>query len=848
MAYNRYTDPPYYITAYGIAVKHGYQGTEEEWIHEIQESAKDSSIAAAASAEAAAGSAASAESDAESAATSEANAGASATAASGSAEDAEAWAVGTRGGEDVPGTDPAYQNNSKYYYDQIGDKTAGAVADWLNEYVDPETGYVIDDSLTVAGAAADAATVGGLVSVDRYTAPETVEWVQGGLSATTGAASSNPARIRSELYFSLPQGYYRLNIPGGFRCVVFCYSTNAVSGYTGRYFPPGNPENDYYIRGSRDIPIKSNYYRFMVAREDGSNITPADVPPALTITRVYVTDPTSSHPGIPADAEQFGIYGVKSSAFDGGTLLSNQTPNTICYLPMSVVEDLEDAPDGVGEEGGYAYLMTIGDAAYPRFQWLISARLTKNYYRIATSRGWRPWFEEDIEASSVIEENLMLPIRSGFYGWYLGRGINGNGDYYDNAGMAVSDLLYLKPGMQLYNGTPDVDDGGISMATFVHTYKAGAWQSRQRLSKTGDDPETPEEEKSRRTFVIPEGIDAVRISFGYAIDAGKTLTREFIADTVSADISFPQGKRNPPVPSLVAIGASTTSAAIHHYSGQSTTRSIYTWPDYTAETLGMNSINLGVGTTGFLARGPIDAQAEAPASRQNFLDVIYSHEDALKKAGVIVLMFGYGNDNSNSTGAHLPIGEYDDYYPYDEEGYHPTGGGASDLDTMVNMGITLMGALNWCIKWCGEHYPHAQFIPVFGAPSSNSDRTVTMTPQEGGEGVAPYKLDFADPYTASGSTNNQRIRQISQELKKLKAALNIPIIDMFFDGGAFTWYETKAMEQFEEDESTFYQYALFSTGGTKSNPVWNSHPNDPGYLRYGREIASRIAALVQYRF
>ena len=36
MAYNRYTDPPYYITAYGLAVKHGYQGTEEEWLASLQ--------------------------------------------------------------------------------------------------------------------------------------------------------------------------------------------------------------------------------------------------------------------------------------------------------------------------------------------------------------------------------------------------------------------------------------------------------------------------------------------------------------------------------------------------------------------------------------------------------------------------------------------------------------------------------------------------------------------------------------------------------------------------------------------------------------------------------------------
>lgn len=34
------------------------------------------------------------------------------------------------------------------------------VTAWLNEHVDPDTGYVIDDSMTVENAAADAKAVG----------------------------------------------------------------------------------------------------------------------------------------------------------------------------------------------------------------------------------------------------------------------------------------------------------------------------------------------------------------------------------------------------------------------------------------------------------------------------------------------------------------------------------------------------------------------------------------------------------------------------------------------------------------------------------------------------------------
>lgn len=53
----------------------------------------------------------------------------SATAADGSAKDAEAWAVGQRGGEDVGGADPAYHNNAKYYADDARDSAAAAAGD-----------------------------------------------------------------------------------------------------------------------------------------------------------------------------------------------------------------------------------------------------------------------------------------------------------------------------------------------------------------------------------------------------------------------------------------------------------------------------------------------------------------------------------------------------------------------------------------------------------------------------------------------------------------------------------------------------------------------------------------------
>ena len=80
----------YYMSAYATAVKHGYKGTEEEWLADVY------------------GGAARADADAvicdEKAET-----------ATEKALDSEAYGAGTRGGEAVESDDPAYHNNAQYY-------------------------------------------------------------------------------------------------------------------------------------------------------------------------------------------------------------------------------------------------------------------------------------------------------------------------------------------------------------------------------------------------------------------------------------------------------------------------------------------------------------------------------------------------------------------------------------------------------------------------------------------------------------------------------------------------------------------------------------------------------------
>ena len=90
-----------------------------------------------------------------------------------SAKNAEAWAVGQRGGVDVPSTDPTYHNNAKYYAEQAGEIIEEAAAEAVAEAVAEGTAQ--------AEAARDTAQ----------------EWATGGTSGEPGA--NNYAKHYSEV-------------------------------------------------------------------------------------------------------------------------------------------------------------------------------------------------------------------------------------------------------------------------------------------------------------------------------------------------------------------------------------------------------------------------------------------------------------------------------------------------------------------------------------------------------------------------------------------------------------------------------------------------------------------------
>lgn len=82
--------------------------------------------------------------------TAQANAAAaSATAAAGSVLDSEAWANGTRNGVDVPSTDPAYHNNSKWWKDQAQQIASGSIGGLSDVTIDsPQQGQDLEYNAT----------------------------------------------------------------------------------------------------------------------------------------------------------------------------------------------------------------------------------------------------------------------------------------------------------------------------------------------------------------------------------------------------------------------------------------------------------------------------------------------------------------------------------------------------------------------------------------------------------------------------------------------------------------------------------------------------------------------------
>ena len=108
------------------------------------------------------------------------------------AEDAEAWAVGQRGGVDVPDTDPAYENNAKYYAEQAelsehNASVSAGLAETSADVASTQAGNAATAANTASGKADEAAQSAGAAQASA------------GSAASSASDAADSARAASDI-------------------------------------------------------------------------------------------------------------------------------------------------------------------------------------------------------------------------------------------------------------------------------------------------------------------------------------------------------------------------------------------------------------------------------------------------------------------------------------------------------------------------------------------------------------------------------------------------------------------------------------------------------------------------
>lgn len=153
------------------------------------------------------------------------------------------------------------------------------ITQWLNDHITPTT-PIVDDTLTVSGAAADAKTVGSVFS--RSIIEKTfynTQWEQGSITGGGGGETSSAIWCRLPGYLAF-KGYYpgkiKVAVKEGY--VVRIFHRNSNNSYTG-YIEKTSGEHEV------SVPLDTSYLDYTIRKEDSTNLTPEDVPSdALKLT------------------------------------------------------------------------------------------------------------------------------------------------------------------------------------------------------------------------------------------------------------------------------------------------------------------------------------------------------------------------------------------------------------------------------------------------------------------------------------------------------------------------------------------------------------------------------------
>lgn len=301
----------FYMSAYAIAVKHGYKGTEEAFVNEMMNGARNAAEDARESAQAAEN---------------------SAGAAADSATDAE---TAKTAAEDSATAAAASEAAAKDYADHIADPVEGYVAEvtreWIAENLMQETGYVIDQSLSVPNAAADASRVGEIKKAINSTLVP-ASW---SIDADVTHYLSSEAGKKS---YSLKYACAYL-FPGYGSTVAVKLDSNVYEYWLSYYTAEGDVSTpDGYVgwsgiigAGIQYIPESAILFGISFRRVDRANLdAQTDVAAFNAALSVYRnTDTELQTKGFPADAKKTGeiksdlysfIEGMDSEIIDWAVL------------------------------------------------------------------------------------------------------------------------------------------------------------------------------------------------------------------------------------------------------------------------------------------------------------------------------------------------------------------------------------------------------------------------------------------------------------------------------------------------------------------------------------------------
>lgn len=221
--------------------------------------------------------------------------------------DSEAWAVGTRDGDPVGSTDPAYHNNSKYYAEQAGaiEQTIESTGAEQVAAIEAKGEEVLEsipsDYTELSDGVSDLKSALNNFTFDANY--DSTLWGDGGISSKTGQDAPTTTRIRTTSYLS--KGVKWIEPKDGYMYALYAYNSGTFVGiYNGAGFVTGSiPFQTTKI----NLDTLADYdLRVVAAKTDSSKITRAEG--INSVVWYSTTDSTLSYPYVPADAKAVGLF------------------------------------------------------------------------------------------------------------------------------------------------------------------------------------------------------------------------------------------------------------------------------------------------------------------------------------------------------------------------------------------------------------------------------------------------------------------------------------------------------------------------------------------------------------